>query len=522
MGCSCSTSSDEWSDSDSDSSLSELPPYIRRSTKTVELRKHTVTQHACLDKEVKGDGSGTCEETLESHPRVALPRLGTIGEENNIDGSKPSKPVHSTLDGPPSIAIMMTEASGDQQRPMVDPEPQRGDKDDTDDLEKAPNQCAIDEPGPSTVRQNGLLPTPNPEPDTGLLPPPPPEPDTSLMPPPTPEPDTSLMPPPTPEPDTSLMPPPPPELSVSSEVNVRLATVSSPHIDQQTGRGATKSEIDWQDNAALKRPWLPVNSRVSKSPSRDEGDVRLTTMSSPMSFHHTDVTTSSVKFDDPGKLYHQETRRRSNKSEFDWQDNAALKRPWLPANSRIWKIRSREEGDGPSVLICFYNAPEDLGTPRPERHHVGTQTLPPGACGDASIPSCKIHSVCPEQRVMAEGGDSGDKPKATVWSQRTPQAEFPQKGSRGDFPGPVLEPRPPKNIQPMLNRSAEKSSTTKADDQPAHPPAQQVGSKLTYAQVLRMPPRKRAPPPDLTPPYPQQEPQSAETPYPIKLRYAWF
>ncbi|TWW70664.1 hypothetical protein D4764_17G0001470 [Takifugu flavidus] len=211
MGCSCSTSSDEWSDSDSDSSLSELPPYIRRSTKTVELRKHTVTQHACLDKEVKGDGSGTCEETLESHPRVALPRLGTIGEENNIDGSKPSKPVHSTFVGPPSIAIMMTEASGDQQRPMVDPEPQRGDKDDTDDLEKAPNQCAIDEPGPSTVRQNGLLPTPNPEPDTGLLPPPPPEPDTSLMPPPPPEPDTGLMPPPPPEPDTSLMPPPPPE-----------------------------------------------------------------------------------------------------------------------------------------------------------------------------------------------------------------------------------------------------------------------------------------------------------------------
>ncbi|TWW70666.1 hypothetical protein D4764_17G0001490 [Takifugu flavidus] len=211
MGCSCSTSSDEWSDSDSDSSLSELPPYIRRSTKTVELRKHTVTQHACLDKEVKGDGSGTCEETLESHPRVALPRLSTSGEANNIDGSKPSKPVHSTLVGRPSIAIMMTEASGDQQRPMVDPEPQRGDKDDTDDLEKAPNQCAIDEPGPSTVRQNGLLPTPNPEPDTGLLPPPPPEPDTSLMPPPPPEPDTGLMPPPPPEPDTSLMPPPPPE-----------------------------------------------------------------------------------------------------------------------------------------------------------------------------------------------------------------------------------------------------------------------------------------------------------------------
>ncbi|TWW62529.1 hypothetical protein D4764_04G0011760 [Takifugu flavidus] len=55
MGCSCSTSSDEWSDSDSDSSLSELPPFVRRSTKTVELRQHTSagTQHACLDEEVK-------------------------------------------------------------------------------------------------------------------------------------------------------------------------------------------------------------------------------------------------------------------------------------------------------------------------------------------------------------------------------------------------------------------------------------------------------------------------------------
>ncbi|TWW62852.1 hypothetical protein D4764_04G0014990 [Takifugu flavidus] len=97
MGCSCSTSSDEWSDSDSDSSLPELPPFVRRSTKTVELRQHTSagTQHACLDEEVKGDGSGTCEEPLESHPHVALPRLSTGGEENTLDGQ--SRPNQSSV-----------------------------------------------------------------------------------------------------------------------------------------------------------------------------------------------------------------------------------------------------------------------------------------------------------------------------------------------------------------------------------------------------------------------------------------
>ncbi|TWW62864.1 hypothetical protein D4764_04G0015110 [Takifugu flavidus] len=72
----------------------------------------------------------------------------------------------------------------------------------------------------------------------------------------------------------------------------------------------------------------------------------------------------------------------------------------------------------------------------------------------------------------------------------------------------------------MLNQGLEQRSKTKADHQPAHPPGQQVGSKLTYAQVLMMPPRKRAPPPDLSPPYPEQEHQPAGTRHPIKLRYA--
>ncbi|TWW54285.1 hypothetical protein D4764_0294130 [Takifugu flavidus] len=123
---------------------------------------------------------------------------------------------------------------------------------------------------------------------------------------------------------------------------------------------------------------------------------------------------------------------------------------------------------------------------------------------------------------MAEGGDSGDKPKATVWSQGTPQAGFPQRGGGVDTPGPVSEPQPSKaqNCGPMLNRGLEQRSKTKADHQPAHPPGQQVGSKLTYAQVLMMPPRKRAPPPDLSPPYPEQEPQPAGTRRPLKLRYA--
>ncbi|TWW80992.1 hypothetical protein D4764_01G0008070 [Takifugu flavidus] len=101
---------------------------------------------------------------------------------------------------------------------------------------------------------------------------------------------------------------------------------------------------------------------------------------------------------------------------------------------------------------------------------------------------------------MAEGGNSGDKPKGMVWSQNTPQVEFPQTGSSVHIPGPVLELQPSKaqNIQPMLNRNVEQSPKTKTIDQPAHPPGQQVGSKLTYAQVCRMPPRRRAPIPRIS------------------------
>ncbi|TWW62520.1 hypothetical protein D4764_04G0011670 [Takifugu flavidus] len=433
MGCSCSTSSDEWSDSDSDSSLPELPPFVRRSTKTVELRQHTSagTQQACLDEEVKGDGRGTCDQqrpTVDPEPQCD----NKDGEEVRVETTDPHQAFKTKTHSCYSI------------RPI-----------DADDLEQEQNQCPTDEPGPSTVLQTSLLPPPI-EPETSLLPPPPepvtgllppPEPDTGLLPPP-PEPETGLLPPP-PGPETGLLPTPPPELSLSSEVNVRLTTGSSTHIGQQTRRGSTKSKIDWQDNVELQHPWLPVNSRVRRIPSR-------------------------------------------------------------------------EEGDGPSVLICFYNTLEDLGPPRPECQDVGTQTLPPGAGGDAPTPSSKIHSVCPERRVMAEGGNSGDKPKATVWSQGTPQAGFPQRGGGVDIPGPVLEPRPSKNIQniqPMLNRGLEQRSKTKADHQPAHSPGQQVGSKLTYAQVLMMPPRKRAPPPDLSPPYPEQEHQPAGTRRPLKLRY---
>ncbi|XP_029682689.1 WW domain-binding protein 11-like isoform X1 [Takifugu rubripes] len=289
---------------------------------------------------------------------------------------------------------------------------------------------------------------------------PPPGPEPGLLPTPPPGPEPGLLPTPPPGPEPGLLPTPPP--------------------GPEPGLLPTPP------------PGLSLPSEVN---------VRLITGSLP----------------DIG----QETRRGSPKSEFDWQDNAELQRPWLPANSRVWKIPSQDEGDGPSVPICFYHAPEDLPPPRPECQDAGTQTLPPGAGGDASTPS-KIDSVCPEQRVMAEGGNSGVKTKATVWSQGTPQAEFPQRGGRVDTPGPVSELQPSKaqNCRPMLNRGLEQRSKTKADDQPAHPPGQQVGSKLTYAQVLMMPPRKRAPPPDLSPPYPEQEPQPAWIPRPIKLRYA--
>ncbi|XP_029685507.1 uncharacterized protein [Takifugu rubripes] len=274
-----------------------------------------------------------------------------------------------------------------------------------------------------------------------------------------------------------------------------------------------------------------------------EVDVRVTTISSPdtVSSHHTDVTTSSLS--SPGKLYGPETHRRSPKSQFEWQENAVLKRSWLPANSRIRIIPSREEGDGPCVSVCFYNSPEDLAPPRPERQDVATQTLPPGACGDAPTPS-KIESVCHEQHVMAEGGNSGDETKGMVWSKGTPQAEFPQMGRGVDIPGPVSELQPskaprdcpqPKTLPglsappcvkpPRLQRrgpvsmgrryqqrEADKTKELDAERKPSPLPEigeanfpslsavnvstatvpateNKVGSKLTCAQVLMMPPR---------------------------------
>ncbi|TWW61278.1 hypothetical protein D4764_05G0013680, partial [Takifugu flavidus] len=147
MGCCCSKT-EEWRDSDSDSdsdsesisgidsdisSLSDILHYSGRSTKTVEHRQHTTagTQHAWLDAELKGDSR--CKEepevlrnptrgvgpTLDSDPCVALPRLRTGGEENTPVVSKLSKPVQSTLVGPLSVALLVTQASGDHQRPKA-------------------------------------------------------------------------------------------------------------------------------------------------------------------------------------------------------------------------------------------------------------------------------------------------------------------------------------------------------------------------------------------------------------------
>ncbi|TWW54124.1 hypothetical protein D4764_0113940 [Takifugu flavidus] len=157
MGCCCSKT-EEWRDSDSDSdsdsesisgidsdisSLSDILHYSGWSTKTVEHRQHTTTagtQHAWLDAELKGDSRYKEEPevlrnptrgvgpTLDSDPCVALPRLSTGGEVNTPVGSKPSKPVQSTLVGPLSVAFMVTQASGDHQRPKVDPKPQRDEK----------------------------------------------------------------------------------------------------------------------------------------------------------------------------------------------------------------------------------------------------------------------------------------------------------------------------------------------------------------------------------------------------------
>ncbi|TWW66784.1 hypothetical protein D4764_20G0008160 [Takifugu flavidus] len=154
MGCCFSgeSTTDECSES---VCLPDSQSYGGQSKVTVELKQSTaaVTQHASLDEEVTGDSSKKETEvfgnpdivsnlntekkpdqhtivnpepgvtrgvrpSLESHPCVALPRLST-GENNTPDGSKLSKPVQSTLVGPPSVAVMVNEASGDQKRPTT-------------------------------------------------------------------------------------------------------------------------------------------------------------------------------------------------------------------------------------------------------------------------------------------------------------------------------------------------------------------------------------------------------------------
>ncbi|XP_029685514.1 pollen-specific leucine-rich repeat extensin-like protein 1 [Takifugu rubripes] len=182
-----------------------------------------------------------------------------------------------------------------------------------------------------------------------------------------------------------------------------------------------------------------------------------------------------------------------------------------------------------------------------------------------------MESVCHEQHVMAEGGNSGDETKGMVWSKGTPQAEFPQMGRGVDIPGPVSElqpskaPRdcpqpktlpglsaPPRVKPPRLQRrgrvsmgrryqqrEADKTKELDAERKPSPLPEieeanfpslsavnvstatvpateNKVGSKLSYAQVCRMPPRKRAPSPDLRPPYPDLRPPYSDLrpPYP--------
>ncbi|TWW76222.1 hypothetical protein D4764_13G0008840 [Takifugu flavidus] len=243
---------DFWPASDS-SSLSRSPPYGRRSKVTAELRQRTSARTQHEETEVFRNPTHGVDPTLESDPRVALPRLIAGGEQNAPDGSKP---VRSTLVGPPSVAFVVNEASGDQQRSKVDPEPKRDVKKveevrvvkrpryqalqtkthsccsmcSFDDLGQGQSQWgATDEPGPSALLQTSVVSTPPPKPDAGLLQCllvdqmlvfytssltscwcitiPPPGPDDGLLPTP-PGPDYSLLPPP-PGPDYSLLPPPP-------------------------------------------------------------------------------------------------------------------------------------------------------------------------------------------------------------------------------------------------------------------------------------------------------------------------
>ncbi|TWW76220.1 hypothetical protein D4764_13G0008820 [Takifugu flavidus] len=258
MGCCFSVKKTSGQRSDS-SSPSRSPPCGRRSKVTVELRQRTSARTQHEETEVFRNPKHGVDPTLESDPCVALPRLIAGGEQNAPDGSKP---VRSTLVGPPSVAFVVNEASGDQQRPKVDPEPKRDVKEveevrvvkraryqalqtkthsccsmcSFDDLGQGQNQCgATDEPGPSALLQTSVVSTPPPKPDAGLLQCllvdqmlvfytssltscwcitiPPPGPDDGLLPTP-PGPDYSLLPPP-PGPDYSLIPTPPgPDYSI--------------------------------------------------------------------------------------------------------------------------------------------------------------------------------------------------------------------------------------------------------------------------------------------------------------------
>lgn len=157
------------------SSQSRPSPCDAPSRVTEELgqRAAAVARRVCLDEEVGGDRRGTRKEetegfspmnsdtfchcnkvnthkekldtrttadgepsatrgvrpALESHPRVELPKLVTGGDESAPDGSEPFKPVWSTPAGPPSGAVVVTEASGDRPAPHVDSNLQGGDED---------------------------------------------------------------------------------------------------------------------------------------------------------------------------------------------------------------------------------------------------------------------------------------------------------------------------------------------------------------------------------------------------------
>ncbi|XP_029685878.1 uncharacterized protein C6orf132 homolog isoform X2 [Takifugu rubripes] len=375
----CCSKTDEWRDSDSDS---ESISDIDSDISSLSDILHYSGWSTKTVEHRQHTTAGTQQAWLDAE----LKGDSRCKEEPEVIRN-PTR-VGPTLESDPCVALDRLSTGGEENTPDGSNSFYSIRPIDADDLEQEQNQWATDEPGPSTVLQTELL-TPPPETDTGLFQTLPPGPDPDLFPTPPPGPDPDLFPTPPPGPVSGLFSTPP-ELSLPSEVDVRVTTISSPDT---------------------------------------------------VSSHHTDVTTSSLN--NPGKLYGPETHRRSPKSHFEWQENAELKRSWLPANSRIRKIPSREEGDDPSVSICFYSAPEDLAPPRPERQDVATQTLPPGACGDAPTPS-KMESVCHEQHVMAEGGNSGDETKGMVWSKGTPQAEFPQMGRGVDIPGPVSELQPSK------------------------------------------------------------------------------